>query len=210
MITHIKVSCRENWELKLIIRFEVYPLHFLQSPQNTDSESSDSHSDTEAPPTLTPSALLNNNHHHHHRNSMTTIENIAANIAAVAALNPPGAGVSNLPFYPPSLMQTSWYLPNATRNFHVERMETEKSGEQPLDLSSKTGNVNNSSGGTNNNGTSIFIDKAANMRFPLDTKHIFKWVINLFLIKYRTNLQKWPHSMNFKYVIFTKIGNLLR
>lgn len=107
---------------------------------------------------------------------MTTIENIAANIAAVAALNPPGAGVSNLPFYPPALMQSSWYhhLPNATRNFHVERMETEKSGEQPLDLSSKTGGVNNSGGTNNNNGTSIFIDKAANMRFPLDTKHIFK------------------------------------
>ncbi|KAK9736544.1 CENP-B N-terminal DNA-binding domain [Popillia japonica] len=169
--------------------------HGVLSPRNTDSDSSDSPSDTEAPPTLTPTpSLLNNhhhlnhlNHHHHHnrhhhhhhhhpRNSgnMTTVENIAA-IAAVA-LNPASSVSHHMPFYTPAALQ--WFMPGAARNFHTDRLtaDVEKTsagtGEQPLDLtiSSKSASNNNGSAGSLDGSKG-----AVNIRLPtLDTKHIFK------------------------------------
>lgn len=159
----------------------------FQSPRHSDSDSSDSHSDLEAPPTLTPPVgLLNNNHH---RTNMTTLESVtsmAALASAVAALsgNPQGGGgtpTNPLHFYPPSLLQSNWYLANIARNFHQqqpERMDVEKAvgagggsgggGEQPLDLSAKPAN---SSGGSSDDSSKM----VAAMRLPtLDTKHIFK------------------------------------
>lgn len=93
-----------------------------------------------------------------------------AALAAVAALsaNNPGAAAHNHPFYPQNLIPHNWYtIANVTRSFHPERMEVEKSGEQPLDLSSK--------GGGNTASTVTENKVPTNIRLPtLDTKHIFK------------------------------------
>lgn len=163
---------------KLVVVVISHPVILFQSPRNSDSDSTDSHSDSEVPPTLTPStpvvSLLTNNHHGPVNNNMTTIESVAsmATLAAVAALsgNPPASpSAPHLPFYAPGLIPPNWYLANVARNFqHTERLaEVEKtSGEQPLDLScSKGGAVNNS----------IENKIPPNMKLPiLDTKHIFK------------------------------------
>lgn len=141
--------------------------HGALSPRQSDSDSSDSHSDSEPPPTLTPpTGLLNNNH-----NNMTTIESVtsmAALASAVAALsgNPSATPTPPLPFYPPNLIPPNWYLANMARNFQPERNEAEKSGEQPLDLSSKA---------TNNSSSPVENKIPPNMRLPtLDSKQIFK------------------------------------
>lgn len=147
-------------------------MYFFQSPRHTDSDSSDSPSDTEAPPTLTPTATFLNNHrhhnhhHHHHRNNMTTVENIAA-IAVAAGLNP-SSTVSHIPFYSPALIQSQWYMPGAPRNFHSDRPDTEKSGEQPLDLTISSKSLNN------NNSNSIDNKTPLNRLPTLDTRHVFK------------------------------------
>lgn len=102
---------------------------------------------------------------------MATIDNVPS-IAALTAVaahlvgNSANATAPHLPFYPQNLLPANWYLnlPNFT-----ERMEVEKSGEQPLDLSSK------SSGNNNNNGTALGDKLPSALRLPtLDSKHIFK------------------------------------
>lgn len=110
----------------------------LQSPQASDSETSDnSHSDTETPTniahhlptlatTLSPQQLLQNNNHQ----NMATIESVhsmAVSLAAVAAMTNNNAlgGVGNvgsgnppISFYPPAL-SSPWYF-NNIRNFNHE------------------------------------------------------------------------------------------
>lgn len=106
---------------------------------------------------------------------MATIENVPsiAALTAVAHLvgNSANAATPHLPFYPQNLLPANWYL--NLPNFHADRIDAEKSGEQPLDLSSKSSGNNNNN---NNNGTSISESKIApTMRLPaLDSKHIFK------------------------------------
>jgi transposase-like protein len=153
--------------------------HGVLSPRHSDSDSSDSHSDNEVPPSLTPSAtgsLLNNNHHHHrHRNvhpvapaNMTTIESVTSMAALAAAFsggNSPGMTAPHLPFYAPSILSHNWYLANLARSSQAERLEHQDkvgSGEQPLDLSK----------GASNSSDRMPINS---VRLPtLDTKHIFK------------------------------------
>ncbi|KAF5296641.1 hypothetical protein FQR65_LT10181 [Abscondita terminalis] len=135
------------------------------SPRPSDSDSTDSHSDSEVPPTLTPTTrLLNNNHH-----NMTTIESVAALASAVAALsgNPPATPTPPLSFYPPNLIPPNWYIANMTRTYQPDRIDIEKTGEQPLDLSSKAMTTNSSS---------LVENKLSpNLRLPtLDNKQIFK------------------------------------
>lgn len=102
---------------------------------------------------------------------MTTIESVtsmAALASAVAALsgNPSATPTPPLPFYPPNLIPPNWYLANMARNFQPERNEAEKSGEQPLDLSSKA---------TNNSSSPVENKIPPNMKLPtLDSKQIFK------------------------------------
>lgn len=145
----------------------------LQSPRHSDSDSSESHSDNEVPPSLTLSAaggLLNN--HHRHRSvhpvaapaNMTTLESVTsmALAAAFSGANVPGTTAPHLPFYAPNLLSPNWY--HLARSFQAERLENvdkvHPTGEQPLDLSKGAINHNNAS---NHN------------RLPsLDTKHIFK------------------------------------
>ncbi|KAF5288640.1 hypothetical protein FQA39_LY15335 [Lamprigera yunnana] len=137
------------------------------SPRHSDSESTESHSDSEAPPTLTPpSRLFKNNH------NMTTIESVtsmAALASAVAALsgNPPATPTPPLSFYPPNLIPPNWYLQNITRSYQHDRVDIEKSGgEQPLDLSSKA---------MNSSGSPVENKLSPNLRLPtLDNKQIFK------------------------------------
>ncbi|KAB0794684.1 hypothetical protein PPYR_11523 [Photinus pyralis] len=132
------------------------------SPRQTDSDSTDSHSDSEIPPTLTPpTRLLNNNH------NMTAMAALASAVAALSG-NPPATPTPPLSFYNPNLIPPNWYLANMTRNYQPERVaEIEKTtGEQPLDLSSK---------GMSSAGSPVEIKPAPNMRLPtLDTKQIFK------------------------------------
>ncbi|XP_018321152.1 mushroom body large-type Kenyon cell-specific protein 1 isoform X2 [Agrilus planipennis] len=145
--------------------------HGTPSPRQSDSDSSYSQSDTEAPPTLTPATTPGVGPNSHQGN-MATIESVtsmAALASAVAALsgNNPVAPSPHLPFYPP--MPRNWYLASMARSFQTERnIEAEKTaGEQPLDLSSKGANTTTSSP-VNNNVT-------PNIRLPtLDTKQIFK------------------------------------
>ncbi|GJQ87442.1 hypothetical protein Trydic_g19207 [Trypoxylus dichotomus] len=172
--------------------------HGVLSPRHTDSDSSDSPSDTEAPPTLTPTpSLLNNHHHHHHHHhhlnhhhhrhqrnhsgGMTTVENIAA-IAAAAALNPTSSVPHHIPFYPPAaaLIQSQWFMQGATRNFHPDRLVADAAdkisvggggggGEQPLDLTISSKSTNSNSGAGPLDGSK----GPVNIRLPmLDTKHI--------------------------------------
>ncbi|RZC37911.1 hypothetical protein BDFB_001442, partial [Asbolus verrucosus] len=155
--------------------------HGVLSPRHSDSDSSDSHSDNEVPPSLTPSAtgsLLNNNHHHHrHRNvhpvapaNMTTIESVTsmALAAAFSGGNSPGTPAPHMPFYTPNILSHNWYLANVARSFQADRLQENVdkggSGEQPLDLSK--GSASNSAPGE--------CRVPNNVRLPtLDTKHIF-------------------------------------
>nr|ATI99809.1 ecdysone-induced protein 93 [Leptinotarsa decemlineata] len=163
--------------------------HGVLSPRPPDSDTSDSHSDSEVPASLTPTSrgLLNNNHHHHRHNvqhpvtpssAMTTIENVSMAALAAAALSggasPVGTPAApHLPFYnPASVLTHNWYLANVVRfqNAAANDAAVDKAsgaGEQPLDLSK---------GGSNNNppATDRKVPLAINVRLPtLDTKHIF-------------------------------------
>ncbi|XP_063907629.1 mushroom body large-type Kenyon cell-specific protein 1 isoform X2 [Zophobas morio] len=145
--------------------------HGVLSPRHTDSDSSDSHSDNEVPPSLTPS--LNNNHHRHRHPvapaNMTTIESVTSMAALAAAFtggNSPGTPAPHLPFYPPSILSHNWYLANVARSFQDNNQDKAASGEQPLDLSKGAANHNSVADGRMGGN---------NVRLPtLDTKHIFK------------------------------------
>ncbi|XP_015839258.2 mushroom body large-type Kenyon cell-specific protein 1 isoform X2 [Tribolium castaneum] len=150
--------------------------HGVLSPRHSDSDSSDSHSDNEVPPSLTPSGSLLNNNHHRHRQpvapaNMTTIESVTSMAALAAAFsggNSPGTTAPHLPFYAPSIISHNWYLANVARSFQADRLgdnqDKAASGEQPLDLSKGAASAA-TEGKTPNN----------NVRLPtLDTKHIFK------------------------------------
>ncbi|XP_018573417.1 mushroom body large-type Kenyon cell-specific protein 1 isoform X2 [Anoplophora glabripennis] len=155
--------------------------HGVLSPRPSDSDTSDSHSDSEVPASLTPTSrgLLNNNHHHRPNvqhpvtppTAMTTIENVSMAALAVAALSgasSPGAPASHLPFYNPNMLTQNWYLANVARQFQTVPEDKGGGGEQPLDLS-KGGSSNT------NEAEKLVMSNSVNMRLPtLDTKHIFK------------------------------------
>lgn len=95
---------------------------------------------------------------------------MAALASAVAALsgNPSCAPKPPLGFYPPTLIPSNWYLANMPRSIQSERMEIEKPGEQPLDLSSKGTTCSNSP-------VEHKVAPPVNTRIPsLETKQIFK------------------------------------
>ncbi|KAJ8917845.1 hypothetical protein NQ315_010757 [Exocentrus adspersus] len=157
--------------------------HGVLSPRPSDSDTSDSHSDSEVPASLTPTSrgLLNNNHHHRSSvqhpvtppSTMTTIENVSMAALAVAALSggsSPGAPAPHLPFYNPSVLTQNWYLANVARQFQSVSDGKGGGGEQPLDLSKGSSNNSNAMGEQKLN-----LGNSVGMRLPtLDTKHIFK------------------------------------
>ncbi|XP_071050001.1 mushroom body large-type Kenyon cell-specific protein 1 isoform X2 [Onthophagus taurus] len=104
------------------------------SPRHSDSDSSDSRSDAE-PPTLSPAAFPNNRQRHHgsHRN-MTSVEQNMAVIAAVTNAINSGSPMPHLALYPqfyPFMGQNAASAADGAE---------EKTGEEPLDLSSKSSN----------------------------------------------------------------------
>ncbi|KAG5891573.1 hypothetical protein JTB14_015839 [Gonioctena quinquepunctata] len=163
--------------------------HGVLSPRPSDSDTSDSHSDSEVPASLTPTSrgLLNNNHHHRHNvqhpvtpsSAMTTIENVSMAALAAAALSggasPVGTPTPHLPFYnPASVLTHNWYIANVVRLQNaggaVNDADKISGGEQPLDLSK--GSNNGAAAGA---GMDRKIPVSINVRLPtLDTKHIFK------------------------------------
>ncbi|CAG9859345.1 unnamed protein product [Phyllotreta striolata] len=166
--------------------------HGVLSPRLSDSDTSDSHSDSEVPTSLLPTSRgLLNNHHRHRSNiqnpvppplAMTTIENNMIAAASLAAAisggqSPVGAPNSILPFYNhPNLMTHDlFHLSNVVRTFQAAAALNEKSngntatGEQPLDLSK--GAVNNQSAPQ---GADHRTEAGANLRLPtLEQRHIF-------------------------------------
>ncbi|KRT85910.1 hypothetical protein AMK59_2745, partial [Oryctes borbonicus] len=110
---------------------------------------------------------------------MTTVENIAA---MAAALNPATSVSHHIPFYPPAaLIQTQWFIPSPTRNFHAEQLTADADkisvgnggggGEQPLDLTISSRSVNSNSSMGPMDGSKVPV----NLRLPiLDTKHILR------------------------------------
>ncbi|GLV32784.1 Ecdysone-induced protein 93F [Carabus blaptoides fortunei] len=117
--------------------------HGALSPRPSDSESSDSPSDSEAPPTLTPGAgglsLTKSNHHHHnhppHAASMTTIDVTSmASMAAAAALSGGGAGPQGpqVHFFPPAGLAAvpNWYIGHLVKNYHQQQQQHHQQQQQ--------------------------------------------------------------------------------
>lgn len=168
----------------------------LQSPRPSDSESSDSPSDSEVPPTLTPPAgalhLLKSKQQvtaqhlaplrHRMHPGMATLESVTsmASLAAVAALTG-GPQAAQVPFgYQPLFAGApNWYLNSLARNLQQQceqRMDVDKpagapgapgGGDLPLDLSSKPGN---STASNVNNTHSVSTIPTSNSINPLDNK----------------------------------------